>query len=536
MSYDTDVLIIGAGPTGLMLACQLLRFGVSFRIIDAHPNRAYESRAFAIQAKSMEIFQNLGIVSEFLEQAQTGMHAYIYASGKPVAELSFKDVATENTPYPSIFFISQSITEQILLNYIQKQNVQVEQQTKLLSFSQTDDAIEATITNQQSKIIENCRCRYIVGCDGAHSTVRHALAIPFEGAAYKQEFILADATLEWPLKRDKGFMAFFDKTGVFIHVQLNNNTSRVMGARIGKENNSNDAPPTVNEIEELGKAITHTNIKLSNVAWMSRFHLHHRAVKQYQEGRAFLAGDAAHIHSPVGGQGMNTGIQDATNLAWKLAFVINKKAPEELLSTYNIERQRVGEVLVKTTDRIFGFMTSTDFFTSIFRLFLLPIIFKLIGKIVFLQKKMFHFISQLGIHYQPNAFVYENTTNADAMFLSGPKAGYRAPDAPIKHTSLFEIFSNTPCNILIFSAKHEITSDVENKIKNLERLDKTWFAIHKFQKSAETEIIFSRYSISSSGIFFIRPDGYIGFRVFGMDIDGVLEYINKFKTYTAKLM
>lgn len=527
MNNDIEVLIIGGGPTGLMLGCQLLRFGISFRIFDKQADRAHESRALAVQAKSMEIFQNLGLADEFLAHARSGTHLQIFINGKPKLKLKFENVTIPDTPFPAIYFISQSETEKTLLKHLEKNGINVERQTTLISFLPTDTGITANIQHELSGKAETINCRYIVGCDGAHSAVRHILDIPFEGASYEEEFMLADAKVIWPEKPEADFMGFFDKKGIFLQLPLENDLSRVMGARIGKAIQRDNSSITAVDLQKLGQQITHKNIQLSNVIWITHFYLHHRLVKSYQKGNAFLAGDAAHIHSPVGGQGMNTGLQDATNLAWKIAFVIKNKTSTNLLATYTIERHRIGEILLKTTDRIFSVITANNFVNLFLRTFMLSMIF-MMPKIAVFRQRLFRFISQLGIHYHDNEFVYEKNTDADTKFLKGPAAGCRAPDAPYGQSTLFEIFGKNPCNILIFQSSDKSLQELEQKISALEKPDARWIKVHRIIKSPATQLIFDRYGVSTAAGYFIRPDGYIGFRMYGENYQELLQYIEKF--------
>ena len=218
---DTEVLIIGAGPTGLTMACQLLRLGIRFRILDKQPDRAHESRAFAIQAKSMEIFQNLGLSSEFLKVARSSIDFVFFMHGKKQVEVKFSDFSHQDSPFPSIYFLPQNETECILINYLEKQGVQIEREKELLFFSQDKKGVTTKIKDQVTEEIEKISCAYIIGCDGAHSTVRHTLNFSFADAAYKQNFILADATLNWSFPRNK-FLFFLGKKGIFVHIPLTN--------------------------------------------------------------------------------------------------------------------------------------------------------------------------------------------------------------------------------------------------------------------------------------------------------------------------
>lgn len=521
MDHNTEVLIIGAGPTGLMLACQLVRFDIRLRIIDKKIDRAHESRAFAVQAKSMEIFQNLGVVNEFLKLAQRGREVAFYADGKEKITLELDDWCSQDTPFPAIYFLSQAETERILIEYLEKKGILVEREMELQTFTQDENRVVAEIKNNRTQQIEKTYCQYIVGCDGAHSVVRHTLNLTFEGAAYEQAFILADAKIQWPFS-SKNFMFFTAKTGILIHIPLDNETSRLIIARGAISRPTNAVTLTSKEVEQLASEMTAANVKLTHSIWMSRFHLHHRGVNHYQKGRAFVAGDAAHIHSPVGGQGMNTGLQDATNLAWKLAFVIRDVAPEDLLSTYDTERHRIGEILLKTTDRIFVFVSSNNYFLASIRRFLLPLLFKFVLSKRKMRQRLFRFVSQLAIRYHDNKFVYEIEKNPDVAFNLAPKAGCRAPNAPANDSTLFELLENNKCNILIFN--HEVINEI--KVKRLENKYSGLIRIHHIKNTVDNSLLYQRYGVTSAAVYFIRPDGYIGFRSYGSSLQPLEEYFN----------
>ncbi len=530
MQLDADVLIVGAGPTGLMMACQLARFGVSFRIIDKQVDRAKESRAFAIQARSMEILQNLGIASQFLKREIVGTGADFYFRGKLKFELDFRNIEIQDTPFPAIFFLPQSETEQILLEYLEKSQHPVERQTELVSFIQMNDIVEADIKNNHTGTNEKVRCRYIVGCDGAHSKVRELLGIPFVGASYQQKFILADVSINLPFPKDK-LSFFMNKNGILLSIPLNKQSSlnRLIIADMRDASKpSDDKPLTIEAIENMSKRITEVDLQLSNPIWMSPFFLHHRVVKQYQKDCAFIAGDAAHIHSPVGGQGMNTGLQDACNLAWKMALHVKYGAPQQLLASYQTERQRIGEVLLHSTDKIFGLIVKRNFFTSLLRQYVMPTVMSLLVKSKKWKNYLFHFISELGIHYHENSFIAEQIQGADAKFLAGPCAGCRAPDAPVDNTTLFELFQKKPINILLFQSQDYF--ELDSKIQILQKVRPEIIAVHRFLKSDSLHVFFERYGISTAGVYCIRPDGYIGFRAFGEELDSLLKYLEKFFT------
>lgn len=515
---DCAVLIVGAGPTGLMMGCQLARHGVSFRLIDKQAGRAHESRAFGIQAKTMEIFQNLGLDRKFLEKMQLTMKGVFFVDGRKKTEIDLSFLQNFHTPFPRLHILPQSETEIILGQDLTERGAAIERQVELVSFNDSGDAVVCELRNLISGNRETVTCKYIVGCDGAHSFVREALAIAFEGAPYEQQFILADTKVDWPYGNN-GLMFFFSTKGLVLHLRLTDTHSRILGARFKDASGPN--PPPLSEVQDLMRDVTRADVKLYDGIWTSRFHLHHRAAKLYHKGRAFLAGDAAHIHTPVGAQGMNTGLQDATNLAWKLAYVVKGVAIEALLDSYQSERRRVGQILLETTDRAFGLVTARGPLATPLRNILFPVVMPLAFKLNCLRTRLFRFISQLAIRYHKGPFVFERARFADPAFLRGPKAGERAPDAPLEQGTLFELIKGHEANALIFNGQERAM-----EVEMLKRLYNGYVRFHAVEKEKEPEL-FRRYGMNDKGSCFIRPDGYIGFRSYGEDLRWLKDYLEK---------
>lgn len=510
---DTEVLIIGAGPTGLMMACQLLRYGVKFRILDKQKDRAHESRAFAIQAKSMEIFQNLGCAEEFLKVARSNVDFAFFINGKKQIEITFKYFTHQDTPFPSVYFLPQAETERILIELLAKQGVYIERQKELITFSQDMRGVQANIKDLTTGITEKLVCDYIIGCDGAHSIIRHTLNFSFEGNAYPQIFNLVDASIIWPYSRNK-FLFFLGKNGIFVHIPLTDKISRIMLAQRSESFSEEKlSTASLNKLENAASLLTQVPVKLADPIWISQFRLHHRSVTKYYQNRAFLSGDAAHIHSPVGGQGMNTGIQDATNLAWKLSLVIKKHTSCKLLDTYETERYPVGKILLKTTDQFFSLLTAKGFFISKLRNWLLPFVISFLFSKKNIENCLFWFISQLHIHYTKNQFNYEILEKSHQAFKGGPCPGYRAPNAPANSTSLFRLLVHKPFNILCFNTKEERADKLKEKINGLIKNYNDCVQVYSFVLSPINKLLFKRYGVTSSAIYVIRPDGYVGFRI-----------------------
>jgi 2-polyprenyl-6-methoxyphenol hydroxylase-like FAD-dependent oxidoreductase len=506
-----DVLVVGGGPTGLMMACQLARYGIGFRIIDDQPDRAYESRAIGLQARSLEIFDQLGLAEEFLSRARAAEPVVAHVNGRRIAELHF-DPLVGATRYPAIYLLPQPVTEGILLDDLAARGITVARSVRLVSFVQDRDGITAELEHLITGARETARCRYLVGCDGAHSRVREVLEIPFEGATYPSEFVLADVVLphEVPL-------AFYlSRRAIFLVGGLGRLT-RVMGVVVDQAAHAPEDPVTIDEVNELARAAK-APIRIEHAEWMSRFRLHHRATRRYRVGRAFLAGDACHIHTPLGAQGMNTGFQDATNLAWKLEFVLHG-APSRLLDTYELERQRVGEILVRTTDRAFGLITAHRFGMGAIRELVAPFVFRIVMGSKRLRTRLVRFFSQIDIRYHPNAFVRDVDQSADDAFRSGLHAGCRVPDIEADGMRLHDLLRSTRVHVFAFGACEE------PELRGLERRHFGRLTVHRFVSARRAQQAFAQFGVSQSAIYIVRPDGYVGFRSCGPSVADAAAYL-----------
>lgn len=506
-----DILIVGAGPTGLMMASLLARAGISFRIIDRQKDRAQESRALVVHAKTMELFQNLGLDQQFLKVGKKSIGLGLFVDGEAKLKIDFGDIGIEGTPFPYLFFISQAETEQILIDHLTKNGITIERETELVEFDQDNDGVNCTIKNKEGTEEKN-RYQYLLGCDGAHSRVREGLNLGFPGGSYEQNFVLADADIQWPYEKDR-LMIFMTVDGILAHFPLNDKVSRLIITQTRPPKNQS-AKPDVEEIETLAQEFSKIRVKVSNPIWLARFHLHHRGVNQYRVGRCFVAGDAAHIHSPVGGQGMNTGIQDAANLAWKLSMVIKHGASEKLLDTYHNERHRIGQILLKTTDRFFSVAVTKNRILAKLRNTILPKLAKTFLSTPSGRHQIFRFVSQLAIRYHDPLLNKEDVVGDG--FDGGIEPGCRAPDAETETGSLFQQLMGEKFHILIFNG----LGDKSLKLPPNDFFGDT-FAAHCFARSKKNEILFQRYGIRDEGVYIIRPDGYVLFRSDKIDFDAM---------------
>lgn len=354
MVESIDVLIVGAGPTGLTLAAQLQRYGLRFRIIDKLVDRGRESRALAVQARSLEILQQIGCADALVARGNTTARVMIHFDDRALVEVPLGDVDASDTRFPFILFVSQAETEAVLIHHLHSTGVVIERGVELLG-AEASGSDRVCVLRHSDGRDERILSKYVVGCDGAHSTVRKLAGIPFEGDAYPQDFLLGDLEVDGPLDRHS-INAFPRGPGLAIFFPLGEPRSwRVIAMAVDQRKPTWEEVPavaTLSELQSIVDAATGGSLRLRDPAWITRFRLHHRQTQHYRAGSLFLAGDAAHIHSPVGAQGMNTGIQDAWNLGWKLALVVQGIARTDLLDSYEAERWPVGRFLLRVTDRL----------------------------------------------------------------------------------------------------------------------------------------------------------------------------------------
>ncbi|MDR5780624.1 FAD-dependent monooxygenase [Caballeronia sp. LZ065] len=362
MNDTTDVLIAGAGPVGLLLAAELKRDGLDVCLIDAHEARTFFVKALGVTARTLEIFEDLGIARDAIDTGVWLTGAETFQDGDPVFSAQFP---REGMPYGALS-LAQFETERLLETALAVHGGHVDYGATLVDFTESDDAVDARVQRAGGEI-RTVRCRWLVGCDGARSSVRHQLNVPFEGDQYPQTFMLADVDVDWNLPR--GPMYRFNLSGkvqgTAEGAAPQSTTLAALPVRGSKRRyrlsmvllpddaaqHALNSAPEFDEVERIMLPILPRNTRLSSMRWSSVYRVSHRIAQHYARGRVFLAGDAAHIHPPVGGQGMNTGLQDAHNLAWKVGLAARGMAGPKLLDSYEAERRPVGLDVVESTSR-----------------------------------------------------------------------------------------------------------------------------------------------------------------------------------------
>jgi len=396
----SDVLIIGAGPTGLILALWLTKLGVKVRIVDKTAEPGTTSRALAVQARTLELYRQLDLADFVVEHGHKVPAVNLWVKGEPAARLAFETIGEDLTAYPFLEIFPQDQHERLLIERLEKLGVAVERRTELIRFTDEGGRVIARLCGPDGHE-EDCAATYIAGCDGARSLVREALGTGFSGGTYRQVFYVADVEAAGPsidgeLHADldeADFLAVFPLAGA--------GRARLIGT---VRDERADHAETLKFEDVSSRAIDNLKVQVNKVNWFSTYHIHHRVTEHFRKGRAFLLGDAAHIHSPAGGQGMNTGIGDAINLAWKLAAVLAGRAPDSLLDSYEAERISFAKRLVATTDRVFSFATAEGRIADIVRTRIVPAIFPRVIALEPVREYLFRTVSQITLNYRGTPF------------------------------------------------------------------------------------------------------------------------------------
>lgn len=539
-----DALIVGAGPTGLTMALELARHGLRPRIVDKAPHPAQTSRALGVHARTLEYFERIGLADAALAEGRKLHGGSIYSQRQRIVHLNFEQLASR---FNYILILPQSATERLLAEKLATLGVHVERGVELTAFHQQPAEVDATLRHADGRE-EAVRVPWLIGCDGAHSQVRHVLNMPFQGHAFEETFSLADVRLDGNLPDDE--MSVFLSSGdiVALFPMPGERRFRVIVER-------HQGPPAAGEpsLDDFQRALDeHSPVaaRVSDPVWMSHFRISQRQVEHYRRGRVFLAGDASHIHSPVGGQGMNTGIQDAVNLGWKLALVDRGRANNKLLDSYEDERHPVGRLLLKAT----GAMSQAILLRHPVADKLRDWTASLLTSLDVVQDKIRNSLSELGIHYRSSPIVADERSNdwrtaLTSWMESGPRAGDRAPDATGMRTAdgkelrLFELLSNTGHVLLVLLAKTGDAAAARARRQRLAEIAERYRGLFErhtilppdgaaaaaaYDSTAIVDAggeLHRNYSVRDETLILVRPDGYLAYRGEGADPEKLQEYL-----------
>jgi 3-(3-hydroxy-phenyl)propionate hydroxylase len=521
----TDVLVVGAGPVGLTLACELKRHGARVRIVDklakpqSHPNAAI------VHVRTLEILAAMGAVDGFLEQGYPipGMH--VRAFGK---RIGFIHIGGVDSPYPFPRTLGQQYTERILTEHLEKLGVRVERGVEAVGLKQDAQEVWVRLNHLATGQEEMATARWVVGCEGSSSITRKSCDIAFPGERYPgKEFLQADANVRWTFPHGYGYQFITEEHVLLLFAYDDKGHYRIICARNDRDP-KNETPPTLEEIQALVQQIADPTAELYDPVWLNRFRSGHRLAATFRDGRAFLAGDAGHVHVPIGGQGMNYGMHDAFNLGWKLAAVAKGDAKPELLDTYEQERHPIDQALIKATDFGFHMLVQPSRAGQMAFQLVAPTLFKAGA----FQKRVRNMLAEMNVAYPKSAL------SEDHEASRGPAAGDRASDAQVvrmperETTRLFDVMRGTRWTLLLFAGEAPSIGDIEalekiggvisshygtRVVTHLVLCDEPPVPVFK---SWAVDVLMDReryahdkYGVDSgSCLYLIRPDWHIGFR------------------------
>jgi 2-polyprenyl-6-methoxyphenol hydroxylase-like FAD-dependent oxidoreductase len=533
----TTVLIVGAGPVGLSMAVELARRSIEFRILDKTDSPSNISKALAVHARTLELFEDMNVFDEFISKGHITHGFNIYNKNDRIVHVSFDELVC---PHPYIVMLPQSETEAILARRLEQFGGRVERSHELIAIEQNADSVRATIKTPSGE--EEIEAAWLVACDGSHSFVRKALNLKFQGSQYDEIFGAVDASLDTHLAHDE-VNTFLAEDGVLALFPLPENRWRILYDLKQGDLRDKDDKPTLEEAQTVMNT-RGIGAAISNPTWFAYFRINKRQIDSYRTDRVFLAGDAAHIHSPMGGVGMNTGIHDAVNLAWKLDLVIRGVASEKLLDSYHEERHPIAKDVLFGTDMAMKVATLRNPVSEVLRKRMLPV---LLSQEV-IQQRLTKTGSLIAVNYRGSKIVgehragffeaaAENPSISERFeFANGPKAGDRAPDGQVKlkfngdSCRFFDLIRDTRHKLVMFdgfdcsSAGYQNLADIAAKAQQKYGNLMSVFTVSP-QPAVPDELnsvctyindqemeLHRCYGANSECLYLIRPDGYIGFR------------------------
>jgi 2-polyprenyl-6-methoxyphenol hydroxylase-like FAD-dependent oxidoreductase len=496
---STDVLIIGAGPTGLVLALWLTKLGARVRIIDKTAEPGTTSRALAVQARTLELYRQLDLTDAVISKGHRVPAVNLWVKGEQEARLAFEKIGSNLTAYPFLHIFPQDQHERLLIERLEMLGVSVERQTELTSFVERNDGVVARLRDSDGTE-RDCEARFLAGCDGARSIVREIVGTGFPGGTYRQVFYVADVVAAGPAVNGELHIDLDEADFLGVFPLAGTGRARLIGTVRGERA---DRPDSLKFEDISNRAINSLKVTVEKVNWFSTYHVHHRVTQHFRKGRAFLVGDAAHIHSPAGGQGMNTGIGDAINLAWKLAAVVAGRADDGLLDSYESERIGFARRLVATTDRVFSFATADGRFADVMRTRVAPVLFPFAVSFGRVREFMFRTVSQTMINYRNGPL-----SRGAAGHVQG---GDRLPWVAINGVDNYEPLSNMNWQVHIYGrAGPELSAWCADQ-----GLPLRVFGWRDEYQSA---------GIARDAIYLLRPDTYVALAASGGTADLLARY------------
>lgn len=497
---DAAVLIAGAGPTGLVLALWLTKLGVRVRMVDKNAEAGTTSRAVAVQARTLEFYNQIGLAATVVDAGVKVEGVNLWIGGRRAAHVPLGAIGQGQSPFPYALTYPQDAHERLLIERLAALGVNVQRRTELTGLEQSADRVAATLKHADGSE-EVCHAAYLVGCDGASSTVRKALAIAFPGGTYTGLFYVADVEASGPATDQEIHVDFDQADFMAVFPLAGQGRLRLIGP-IRWEADHERRDLTFDDIAP--RALGNLQLHVKKVNWFSTYHVHHRVASGFRRQRVLLAGDAAHVHSPVGGQGMNTGIGDAVNLAWKLAAVLDRSADESLLATYECERIGFARRLVATTDRAFTLITKRGGLARLVRTRLVPAILPVIFRIPAARRFLFRTISQTAIQYR------------DSSLSSGVAGDVHGGD----RLPWVEIAGGQDNFAPLASLKWQVHVYGQSTPRLVQACEEQKLELRVFAWQQEMAGV----GLARDALYLVRPDGYVALAESAADPDAIRNY------------
>jgi 2-polyprenyl-6-methoxyphenol hydroxylase-like FAD-dependent oxidoreductase len=506
LNTKTQVIIVGAGPTGLSMAAQLLRYNIDFIIIEKNAAITSLSKAIVVQARTLEIFSELGIAAEALKRGRETTRMNLFYKGKQQVDIDLAGLGEGLSEFAFALSLEQSKTEKLLAEHLSQKGKAVQWGSVLTHFEQHDDGVTVYFTNEDG-IEQQVQAGYLVGCDGAGSVVRHQLNLKFEGSTEPKLFYVADVILKSAVINGNTLFMYMIKKGFILFFPMEGEGHyRIVG--ILPDHDEADHEYKFSDIEPVIKQEIISPVEFEELRWFSTYKVHSRKANAFMKGRCFIAGDAAHIHTPAGGQGMNTGIQDAYNLAWKMAYTIRGEVNATILKTYDTERSANAKRLLQTTDRMFDIMSGVNRFWNFVRLSFFPAFLKVISKSNFAKKRVFPLLSQTGIAYPGSDLTIKSS-------IGKVKAGGRIPYFVFSNGKQIFSFLNEPVFKLLYFGDDTQTNPIVDIKLTLQFISFKEIPHDIFGNAVDFYIL-------------LRPDNHISY--IGKEIDRCRELIDIIST------